>query len=426
MKAGRLPNLAALIERGQTAQLASIRPPVSAAAWVSLSTGATPGQTGVCDTIYADANAFELHLNTSKEVSAPFVWEQLTGTGLRSFVYGAPLAAPAEAIDGVLVAGSPVPSEDAWTQPRELRNELNARGILADPQGIVASREFTVASFHEQLSKKRSFLLEHMASEDWDLGWVVFAELEQLHRLCWPGPQENELIKAYVALDSLLGELLALAGPQTDVLVVSEHGMRIYDQALGFNAMMFHEGFCAIRGPWQVFTPAPQTSLIENLNAEHLHRLSNLEFQLTRARAAACAGNFGSARLALEGMEPWAIVPFENHDSIISSLEARLEEQFSPFTLEPVTVSVHRIEDLYPGPETARIADIVFELDEEFLVTNDMILSKFRKLDPPVTASELNGIYIAAGPGFAPETERTTHSILDVVPTVLALLEQAE
>jgi len=418
---GSLPNLAGLIARGRTAELESIRPPASAAAWTSLSTGKHPGQTGVADWVATAPDVYDLTLNTADQVKAPFVWEQLRGTGLRSFVFGAPLAAPARPIDGTLIAGSPVQSEESWTYPRELASELTTAGILSDPSGIVTPQQFSIALFHEQLAKKREFILKHMQQDDWDLGWLVFEELDELHRLCWPGENEQELINAYAALDSLLGELLAIAGPQTDVIVVSEHGMRIYDEAFGLHAMMLHEGYSAINGPLQPFIPPPNSSRFEIQNAEHLHRIAGCEFQLTRATASTCEGNIGSARLGLQGMEAWAIVPFENHDMVLDDLKDRLDDQSSPYTLELAFRGAQRLEELYPGEHSSRNPNLIFEFEPQFLLTNDLVMSTFRKLDPPIAAPELNGIFIAAGPAFTHESERASRSILDVAPQVLQL-----
>lgn len=424
LETGQLPNLAALIARGQAGELESIRPPASAAAWTSLSTGKHPGETGVSDWFATRAEDSQLVLNDADAIKAPFIWDHLTGTGLRSFVFGAPLASPARKIDGTLIAGSPVRSEETWTYPASIAGDLRAAGILSDPSGIVTPHAFSIASFHEQLAKKRDFLLKRLPHEDWDLGWIVFEELDELHRLCWPGEHEPELIEAYVALDSLLGELLEIAGPETDVFVVSEHGTRLYDEAYGLHATMLHEGFSAISGPIQPFEPPANASRFEIQNAEHNHRLAVCYYQLTRATASTCAGNIGSVRLGLQGMEAWATIPFENYDQILVDLEERFQREHSPYTLEPVLNNTQRVEELYPGQHSTRNPDLIIEFEPQFMLTNDLVLSTFRKLDPMVAAPELAGIFIAAGPNYPHQAERTNQSILDITPQVLRLLGQ--
>ncbi len=419
LELNQLPNLAALIARGETAELESVRPPASAAAWTSLSTGRHPGQTGVADWVATSADAPELVLHDSSSVQAPFAWEHLSGTGLRSFVFGAPLSAPARELDGILIAGAPVQSEDTWTYPPQVASDVKAAGILADAAGIVTPVEFSIEVFQDQLKKKRAFLLERMKRDDWDLGWIVFEELDELHRMCWPGPNENSLIDAYIALDSLLGELLAIAGEGTNVFVVSEHGTRLYGEALGVHVKMLGEGFAAVNGPIQPFVPPPNASRFEVQNAEYLHRLSGCEYQLTRAVASTCEGNVGSVRLTLQGKEPWAIAPFEIYDQVLEEVGKRFMGINSPRTLEPVFASTYRQEDLYPGEHSGRNPDLMIESVPDFLLTNDLILADFRLLDPQVAAPELAGIYIAAGPSIAHQKERGSHSILDVTPQVL-------
>ena len=354
LRAERLPNLAKMLARGQAAELESVRPPDSAAAWASLSTGCHPGQTGVASLVKSQREALDLKLNTATEIPVPFVWEQLTGTGKRSFVFGAPLSAPARTLDGTLVAGAPVETTETWTRPAKLASELESRGIERDPLGIVTPTEFTIDSYFVQFERKREFLLESLAQENWELGWIVFEELARLHEMCWPGEDEEKLIQAYVRLDAFLGELMALVGKQTDLIVLSERGTRLYSRAYGLHAMVLHEGFAAVNGPLRPFDPPANISDFERRNAEHLHRLSNYEFQMMRATADVCAGNVGSVRLALKGREPWPVIPLENMDFALSEWEDRLDFMESDKTLEPLLERVDRIDELYR--ETTQIA----------------------------------------------------------------------
>lgn len=422
LETGKLPNLARMIERGEHAELESTRPPTRAAAWAALATGRQPGETGVGDWFETTSEDTNLVVNDASSLPVAFVWEELPRPDQRAFVFGAPLSAPAREMNGTLVAGSPVTDPDRWTFPNELQAELESRGIDPDPTGLVTTGKLTVESYFEQFGRKREYLLEKLANEPWDLAWISFEELGPLHELCWPGPREGDLIRAYVQMDKLLGELVELAGDPTNVLVVSERGTRLYTHAFGLHAMLLHEGFTAVNGPLQPFTAPANSSLLQREDAEHKHRLSGYEAQLTRATANVCAGNFGSVRAIVKPRESWAYVPFENYSFVLSDLKERISSIESDRTLEPVTQNTWTIDELYPGEHTDRLADFVFEFDDTVLLTNDLFMRKFRDLDPPVSGAAREGLFIASGPSFERTDARGTRSIFEVAGLTKRLL----
>src|SRR5262245_65545670 len=74
LRAGRLPHLAALIERGTRAELESTIVPISSAAWTAATTGKGPGRTGVFAFHAPVAGSYALELVSARSNRAAPLW----------------------------------------------------------------------------------------------------------------------------------------------------------------------------------------------------------------------------------------------------------------------------------------------------------------------------------------------------------------
>jgi predicted AlkP superfamily phosphohydrolase/phosphomutase len=92
LAAGKLPNLAALIERGVAAELETVEPVISPVVWTSMATGQRPEVHGVHD-FFADA----------RSVAAPTIFERLAVQGLRVGTYEWLVTWPPRALPGGFV-----------------------------------------------------------------------------------------------------------------------------------------------------------------------------------------------------------------------------------------------------------------------------------------------------------------------------------
>jgi len=79
---GQLPNLAALIENGVIADLASLQPAVPALLWTSLATGVRGDRHGVLDHLQIDPLSGELLPVTPAQRKVKTLWQLLADAGL--------------------------------------------------------------------------------------------------------------------------------------------------------------------------------------------------------------------------------------------------------------------------------------------------------------------------------------------------------
>src|SRR5690606_24300797 len=119
LDAGELPNLQKL--RGAQAQLMSIFPPITAAAWSSFVTGKNPAKHGVFEFLQRKADSYQPEPMNASKRQGRSLWRILSEAGKQVVVVNVPMTYPPEPVNGALVSGMPVPSQRKdFTYPPEL------------------------------------------------------------------------------------------------------------------------------------------------------------------------------------------------------------------------------------------------------------------------------------------------------------------
>ena len=418
--AGRLPNVQRLLERGTSARLRSTIIPISSAAWAGAVTGKHPGQTGVYSFFEPVPGSTEVSLVSSKSVRAAPIWRILTGHEKRSIVFGVPITYPPEKIDGVMVSGMLAPFEADYAHPPEYAEELRSRGFVPDLGIWRENQPASLERFDTQLEIKRDAVLELLGDDDWDLAWIVFKSLDVMKHRVYRGPTEEPVASHYEKLDRVLGDILDQVGEDTDVLLISDHGFKTYRLMFNLHAWLLQEGFSVPRAANDDDAAARDADLASRRASEHKRRMESLDLAKTKAFATACEGHFGSLRLNLAGRDHTEAT--ETTRDALTEIAARLRALKDPVSGKAIMREVIETKDLYPGPYLDRIPDLVFEVDPRYLVSSAQSDRVFARMPAPRPDHDRNGIFIAAGPGCEPSTERGEREIFDVAPTVLHLL----
>ena len=88
LDAGKMPNLARLVERGAIADLATLHPPYSPILWTSIATGKRPTKHGITGFIEPTRDARAVRPVSSLSRRCKALWNILGQNGLRSVVVG--------------------------------------------------------------------------------------------------------------------------------------------------------------------------------------------------------------------------------------------------------------------------------------------------------------------------------------------------
>jgi len=264
LDAGAMPNLARLISEGVSGNLATLQPPLSPMLWTSVATGKRAYKHGICGFCEPDPLRGGIRPVSVLSRKTRAIWNMLQTQGLTSNVIGWWPSHPAEPISGVMVTeryhdmrvppGKPCPLLPGAVHPPRLIEPLAQLRLhpaellpehilhfvprLAEVDQDNDRRIEMLACIIAECTTIHAAATAVMQWEPWDFMAVYYDALDhfghgfqQYHppRLPWIPEKDFELYKevitnAYRYHDQMLGALLTLAGPDTTVILVSDHG----------------------------------------------------------------------------------------------------------------------------------------------------------------------------------------------------------
>ncbi|MGE3641363.1 MAG: alkaline phosphatase family protein [Pirellulales bacterium] len=261
---GLMPTFASLLDGGVSGNLATIRPILSPMLWNSIATGKRADKHGICGFVepLPDGSGIRPITSTSRKTKA--IWNILSQNGLTSNVVGWFASHPAEPIRGAVVSDyyihppekgadfSVVPA--GVCHPERLAQPLSK--LKVTPRDVDAQAILPFVPRAAEIDGKQDHRLRHLATlltrtasiqaaacalmvnEPWDFMAVYFDAIDQFGHHFMPyhppavaGISERDaeifrdvMVGCYRFHDMMLETLLRNAGPETTVLLVSDHG----------------------------------------------------------------------------------------------------------------------------------------------------------------------------------------------------------
>ncbi len=325
-----LPNLHAQMRRGGWGVLRSCDPPITVPAWSCMTTGHDAGTLGVYGFRNRRDYSYDgLSLASSRDIHARRIWDYAAEAGLDSVVLGVPQTYPPPAVRGALVSCLMTPSTDVvFTSPPELGAELRAHtaGYIIDVPEFRSADPGTLLGRIHELMQNRFDVAEYLArSRPWSLFMLVEIGLDRLHHAFWKycdpdhpnfthgNPFEQSIPDYYRALDERIGRLIALAGEETGVLVVSDHGARALQGGFAINQWLVDRGYLVLRE-----TPPSARPLTPEM------------VDWDRTRAWGEGGYYARVNVNVCGREPRGIVPESEHERFRDGLASEIESIRGP------------------------------------------------------------------------------------------------
>jgi predicted AlkP superfamily phosphohydrolase/phosphomutase len=457
--AGDMPILGALLARGARADLASVVPPITPAAWASFMTGKQPAKHGIYDFRIYDPRMARDSFVTSRAVRDRTLWQLLVAAGRRVTVVNLPMMFPPPAASGTVVSGFDMPSADvAFTSPPELRDRILARYPayrlvpVPEPTDPSLERDDSFARFVGEvetgLEQRTWIACELLRSERPDVFMVHYQEPDVLQHVAWrfladpalAPARHARLRQVYRRLDGLVGEVLADAPADAVVLVVSDHGFGAQEGRLFPNVLLQKLGYLSWR--------SRRTTRLKHSLDKRLRRLGlgqarsgtdipwevrvrthgfaqDLPLRWSQTRAyVALAEIYGLLYLNLRGREPEGIVePGAEQARLTEELRAHLLSARDPHDGGAAFAEVLPGAAVYPDDPTGRRPDLVLVPRPGFIVRRELRLSLWLERNRTIGGTHRpEGILVAAGPGIrAGRVERA--AIADLAPTVLAVAD---
>lgn len=320
-----LPNLQRLADAGGWGVLRSCDPPITVPAWACMTSGKDPGVLGC----YGFRNRIDYSYDgmataNASSIREKRVWDILSRHGRKVIVLGVPQTYPVTPVNGWLVADFLAPDTRAdYTYPKALKTELEqALGTyLLDVKDFRTEEKDGLLERIFALMHNRFDAAEYlMRSKPWDFFMMVEMGVDRLHHAFWKycdplhpkyeaGNRYQDVFREYYeALDARIGKLLMLAGDETAVMVVSDHGAKAMRGGLCINQWLFNQG-------WLHFTTPPNGRM----------RIEDCTIDWARTRAWASGGYYGRVFLNVEGREPQGVIPAAEYDVCLEELRAAIE-----------------------------------------------------------------------------------------------------
>ncbi len=297
LDSGQMPNLAAFVDQGVIGNLATLQPVLSPILWTSIATGKRPYKHGICGFVEPDPQNGGIRPITNLSRNTKAIWNILQQNGFKSNVVGWWPSHPAEPISGVMVSNhfqkadggldQPWPIKPGSVHPERLAQqlkpyrihplELEAEHLLpfvpqaAEIDQANDPRLFAIAKMLSDCSTIHAAATATMQLEPWDFMAVYYDAIDHFCHgfMKYHPPRQDQINErdfelyhdvvnsAYRYHDMMLGTLLKLAGEDTTVILMSDHGFHsnhlrpaaLPNEPAGPAAEHRQFGIFAIKGP---------------------------------------------------------------------------------------------------------------------------------------------------------------------------------
>lgn len=259
LDSGKMPNLLRLIEEGSSGNIATLRPILSPMLWTSIASGKRGDKHGVLGFVEPTADGKSVRPVSSHSRKVKALWNLLSQNDRRSVVVNWFASHPAESVAGAVVSNQyseaalhPGPADDAAFHPKDLAEVMEKLRVQAstltsaqmlpffleklpandDPRLQAFARVYAqCASVHNAAT----YLAE---TEEWDFLGVYYDMIDHAgHGFAQFEPPQMSHVSdddfktyrhvmesTYRYHDLMLGRWMELAGEDSTIMLLSDHG----------------------------------------------------------------------------------------------------------------------------------------------------------------------------------------------------------
>jgi predicted AlkP superfamily phosphohydrolase/phosphomutase len=257
---------------------------------------------------------------------------------------------------------------------------------------------------------------------------VVFDGVDKIQHLCWRfldpkflskklSPWEQKIralcLDYFSQLDQLIAETVALAGPETNVFIASDHGFTATEEIFYLNTWLNQHGYLE----WE-----NDTSVNKNTSSKlglDLPRKQSYLLDWPKTTAYVITPSSNAINICVAGQRgKWGISP-DDYEHFRQELIESLQRFTDPSTGESIIKNIWTREQIFSGDYMQDAPDLTVTLRDGGFVS---ILRSDVLLEPrpePLGTHHPEGIFIASGDSIQKGLNIPNLSILDVAPTLL-------
>lgn len=445
MEDGVMPFLKSFIASGVRGTLMSTVPPITPTAWTSMMTGRTPGNHGIFDFFrFESPNSRYVRFISSRNIACETIWSIVSRQDLRVTSLNFPVMVPVRPINGFIVPGW-VPERHIrrGCYPRTLYDRLNklpginvkelAMDPVIDRAALAGCPDEECQSWIEHHTQKEQKWFEVlcylMKEEPCHLTAILFDCMDKLQHLFWryispelfpegPSPFERKIrdlcLDHFRQLDDNLAQIVALAGPEARIFMVSDHGFGPTYDIFYLNTWLHQNGYLEWADEFKVAKDELDSQDPRVILPRDYTR--TLDWSKTTAHCLTASSN--AIHISVAGQRGEEGIPPEEYEGFRKKLIESLYKVTNEAG-EPMVKQILTREEAFSGSQMHLAPDLTLILkDYGFISTlrSDVVV---KARPEPVGIHYPDGVFIAAGPGIRKGLSLPVLSIPDVTPTLL-------
>jgi len=448
--AGVLPAFGRWLDVGAHGCLRSVPNTDTAPAWATFATGLNPANHGIFHELGWSADRRTLRTMRGADREGRAFWRIASDAGRRVLIVNVPFTYPAESLNGVLLTGVDAPSENApgFCYPSDFLRSVGEYRIESRIQAAIKENrpEDGLGDVYAVAERRTETLIYAMLQGDWDLAVIVYNIPDVMQHFFWQqmlknaGDQRHAIRDGYVFIEGEIERLMACAGEDTNLLIMSDHGFGpICATPEHLVAWLKRQGFTRTLGETQ---RSRRQQLTRNLytwlrkklgesqkaalrrwlpglrnRIESDVRFAGIDWPKTTAYAGPSPYEIW---INCQGREPQGVVvPVADYECVCEDLIEALLEWCDLETGKKRVCAVYRRQDVYHGRYLDLAPDLTIEWNPEaspLAVTLEGNTSLFDADHQP------EGILLAAGPDIRAGVKIHGATLADLSPTILQLL----
>lgn len=292
--------------------------------------GRDPGELGIYGFRNRQNRSYDsMAISDGRAVRLPRLWDVLGEAGWKVAVLGVPGTSPPYAVNGSLVSCFLTPNtESPFTHPPALAQQILdwMPDFLLDVPHFRSENKQRILDNIYTLCDQRFLLAQKLiAQEDPDFLMLVDMGVDRIHHSFWkpmdanhpqhqPGsPFASAIHDYYCHVDHQVGELLAQCGPDTAVLVVSDHGAQPLMGGICLNEWLISEGYLVLKEP-----------------PTEVKSLDQVAVDWSRTTAWGAGGYYGRIFLNVKGREPQGLISMAAYETTRSEIIEKLSALPAP------------------------------------------------------------------------------------------------
>jgi predicted AlkP superfamily phosphohydrolase/phosphomutase len=215
-------------------------------------TGKNPANHGLFDFVRINPHTGKSELVFSNDCHSPTIWNYLNEAGKKVILVNIPMTYPPMDVDGIVIAGFPVPENVNFVFPPEMYEYIKKLDYVTDWMKMTSQKKNIFTSkvkIMKQVEKIRlSVFTELLSNHAWDVAMIVISGTDHVSHREWQKGDRRSVEKYYEYIDSLLYEFAGkpLFG-NCAFVVISDHGFTATHSMFYLNEWLAKEGYLTFK-----------------------------------------------------------------------------------------------------------------------------------------------------------------------------------